>query len=67
MDILKASAQSDANFVSEAMRTLIRYIVELNFSNDSDSLPKFTMYFPYEVDKVLADRDKVLCDMGVKF
>lgn len=67
MDILKASAQSDANFISEAMKTLIRYIVELNFSNGSDSLPKFTMYFPYEVDKNLVDRDKVLNDMGVKF
>ncbi len=66
-DILKALAQSDAQFVGEAIGTLIRYIVELNFSTVPDALPKFVMYFETQVDQNLAKRDKVLKDMGVKF
>jgi phage gp29-like protein len=65
--ILGDLAKTDAQFVSEAIDTLIRYIVELNFSTVPDDLPKFVMYFEEQIDKVLADRDKVLSDMGVKF
>lgn len=65
--ILKALAQTDAQFISEAIDTLIRYIIELNFSSMPDELPKFVMYFEAQVDKNLADRDKVLTDIGVKF
>lgn len=66
-DTLEDIAKADAQFVSEAMDTLIRYIVELNFSTIPENLPKFVMYFEDEIDKVLADRDKVLSEMGVQF
>lgn len=65
--ILGDLAKADAQFVSEVMDTLIRYIVEVNFSSIPDDLPKFVMFFEDEIDKVLADRDKVLTDIGVRF
>ncbi|KAB2908949.1 MAG: DUF935 domain-containing protein [Ignavibacteriales bacterium] len=63
---LEDIAKADAQFVSEAIGTLIRYIVELNFSDIPDDLPKFVMFFEDEVDKVIADRDKILTEMGLK-
>lgn len=66
-DTLEDLAKADAQFVSEAIDTLIRYIVELNFSAVPKDLPKFVMYFEDETDKVLAERDKILSEIGVKF
>lgn len=66
-DTLEDLAKADAQFVAEAMDTLIRYIVELNFSAVPKDLPKFVMYFEDETDKVLAERDKILSEIGVKF
>lgn len=66
-DTLEDLAKADAQFVAEAIDTLIRYIVELNFSAVPTHLPKFVMYFEDETDKVLAERDKILSEIGVKF
>lgn len=56
---------TDKYLVESALNKLIQIAVELNFPNAS--APKFIMYEATDVDKVLADRDKVLWDMGIRF
>jgi len=56
---------TDKYLVETAINKLIQIAVELNFSGQA--APKFIMYEGTDVDKILADRDKVLWDMGIRF
>ena len=56
---------SDKKLVESVINQLIRWIYEINFSNEE--IPVFEMYAPEEVDLTLAQRDKILSETGVKF
>jgi phage gp29-like protein len=64
-DMLTHLALKDKRIIEQEMNKLISWIYELNFT-DTD-YPRFTMYLPEDVDKDLADRDRQLKDIGVKF
>ena len=56
---------SDKKLVESVINQLIRWIYEINFSNEE--VPIFQLYAPEDVDLTLAQRDKILSDTGVKF
>lgn len=56
---------SDRKLVESVINQLIRWIYEINFSNEE--IPVFEMYAPEDVDLTLAQRDKILSETGVKF
>ncbi|MBK5145947.1 DUF935 family protein [Budviciaceae bacterium BWR-B9] len=57
---------ADAELVSEAMNTLARWTVELNFSED-ENVPVWSMWSPETIDKTLAERDQILKTAGANF
>lgn len=58
-------AQDDLNIVEQGLKELVRYIVDLNFGADSIA-PVVGLYEEEAVNKDVADRDKVLYEMGVR-
>jgi len=64
-DILEVIADGDKAIVEGAINKLIEYYCLLNYGKVD--YPKISFFSKYEVDKELADRDKVLSDQGVKF
>ena len=54
---------SDKRRVEAVFNTLIKYIAEINFG-EAIPLPEFRMYPEEEIDKTLAERDKLLADTG---
>jgi len=64
-DMLTALTKGDKRIVHTVFRTLIRFIKELNFGNVP--VPEFEYYEDEDIDKTLAERDKILTDSGVKF
>jgi phage gp29-like protein len=64
-DMLTHLALKDKRIIEREINRLIRWIYELNFSEAVP--PKFTMYLPEDVDKQLAERDKILKEIGVNF
>lgn len=64
-DILEVIADGDKAIVESAINKLIEYYCLLNYGKVD--YPKISFFSKYEVDKELADRDKVLTDQGVKF
>lgn len=65
-DVRKEVVEADQYLVKSAFDTLIKWIVELNFGETKD-LPRFIMFEKTDVDKNLAERDKILVDTGIKF
>jgi phage gp29-like protein len=67
IDVRADIIAEDRRRVERALNQLIEWIVGINFGI-VDDLPKFTMYEEEDVDKTLAERDKLLADTGqVKF
>ncbi|MCI1274350.1 MAG: DUF935 domain-containing protein [Clostridiaceae bacterium] len=56
---------SDKKLVEKTVNQLIRWIYEINFSNQD--VPVFEMYQEEDVDLTLSQRDKTLSETGVKF
>lgn len=56
---------SDKRMVERAIQQLVNWIYELNWHHGLP--PQFGLYTPEDVDKVLAERDKILTETGVKF
>lgn len=65
MSVRQDIIDSDKKIVEKTINQLIKWIYELNFSNQD--IPQFEMYKIEDVDLTLAQRDKVLVDCGVKF
>lgn len=64
-DMLTHLALKDKRIIEREMNRLISWIYELNFA--AAVPPKFVMYLPEDVDQKLAERDKILKEIGVKF
>lgn len=56
----------DCRIVENCFNQLIDWVCALNFGEDV-LRPKFELYEEEQVDKLLAERDKLLSDIGVKF
>lgn len=65
MQVRKDIVDSDRRLVEETMNELIGWVFDFNFG--SGERPVFSMWEEEDVDKDLADRDKILSDAGVKF
>jgi len=65
MEVRADIVDSDKKIVEKTINQLIKWIYELNFTNQD--IPQFEMYEIEDVDLDLAQRDKVLVDCGVKF
>jgi len=59
-------AKTGKKKVEQTANEIIRFIAEVN-GYDVKALPRLRLYQEEDVDKALADRDKVLFDMGVRF
>ena len=57
--------EGDKKLVEKFMNKLIEYYCAVNLG--VVDVPKFMMYSVKEIDKNLADRDKVLTEQGVNF
>jgi phage gp29-like protein len=76
MDVRKDIIDADKRIVERVLNQLIQWIYELNFVSGVNlansflgqaDIPVFTMFEEEDVDLNLAQRDKILCDAGVKF
>jgi len=56
---------ADKNIVQSFMNKLIQMTYLINFG--TGEAPKFILYRPEDVDKLLAERDEILTRVGVKF
>jgi phage gp29-like protein len=65
MEVRKDITESDKKVCERVFNELIGWIFELNFA--SGARPVFSMYEQEDVDKTLAERDKLLTEAGVKF
>ena len=65
MQVRQDIIDSDKKLVEEIINQLIKWIYEINYSNND--VPVFEMFAPEDVDLTLAQRDKILYDTGVKF
>lgn len=63
--VMDSIVTTDTKMVETQINLLIDWIFNLNFGEGSR--PTFSMWEPEEVDKDLADRDKILSDQGVRF
>lgn len=57
--------ETDTRLVEKTFNRLIKWIDELNWY--SGNTPEFSMWEEEDVDKDLAERDKILADTGIKF
>lgn len=65
MEVRQDLVDSDRKLVEQTFNRLIRWIDELNFA--SVNMPTFTLWQEEDVDKGLAERDKILTEAGVRF
>ncbi len=65
MQVRQDIIDSDKKLVESVINQLIRWIYEINYSNED--IPIFEMYAPEDVDLTLAQRDKILSETGIKF
>ena len=63
-DVREEIVASDKRMVERALQQLVNWTYELNWSGVP---PQFGLYLPQDVDKILAERDKILTETGVKF
>lgn len=64
-DVRSDIVMADKRLIESAINKLIKIIFSVNFS--SGQPPKFIMYEESDIDVNLANRDKILWDMGVRF
>ncbi|BCU88715.1 hypothetical protein YP72344_02100 [Yersinia pseudotuberculosis] len=64
MEVTDEIRDGDAAMVAEALNTLVRWTVELNFDAD---MPVWSMWAPETTDKVQAERDQMLKLSGANF
>lgn len=57
---------SDRRMVERSVNQLIRWVIDINFGAQRE-YPRFEMYQEEDVDTTLAERDKKLAEIGVKF
>lgn len=65
LEVIKDLRDDDVAMVSSAFNQLLVWICELNFK--TDTLPKFELYEQESIDKLQAERDVMLTQMGVVF
>ena len=66
MEVREEIVDSDKRMVEKTLNQLIKWIYELNFS-DQSNMPVLSLWEEEDVDLNLAQRDKTLSDSGVKF
>lgn len=64
-NMLAQLQQADKRLVERAINQLINLIYQVNFN--STNKPKFILYADEDVDKLLAERDQILVNTGIKF
>jgi phage gp29-like protein len=65
-DMLKRVQQADKRIVEKTINRIIDLIYQVNF-NSTNNKPKFILYEDGDVDKILAERDQILVNTGIKF
>lgn len=56
---------ADKRMVERAMQTLVNWIYDINWGQGA--APTFSMWHDIDIDKDLAERDKILTETGIKF
>ncbi len=64
-DMLEKVQQADKRIVERTINKIIDLIYQVNFN--SANKPKFILYADEDVDKLLAERDQILVNTGIKF
>lgn len=65
MEVRADIIHTDKRMVEKTFNELINLIIQVNFGEDSKL--KFVLYEEQEVEKVVAERDQILRNMGVRF
>lgn len=65
LEVTRDIRNDDASLVEGVFNQLLAWICELNFS--VDTLPTFELFEQENIDKLQAERDKLLTEMGVGF
>lgn len=64
-DMLEKVQQADKRIVERTINKIIDLIYQVNFN--SSNKPNFILYADEDVDKLLAERDQILVNTGIKF
>jgi len=64
-DMLEKVQHADKRIVEKTINKIIDLIYQVNFN--STNKPKFILYEDEDVDKILAERDLILVNTGIKF
>lgn len=65
LEVTRDIRDDDASMVEGVFNQLLAWICELNFN--VDTLPTFELYEQESIDKLQAERDGLLADLGVQF
>ena len=65
LEVTRDIRDDDASLVERVFNQLLSWICELNFS--VDTLPTFELFEQESIDKLQAERDKILTEIGVSF
>ena len=65
LEVTRDIRNDDARLVEGVFNQLLMWICELNFS--VDTLPTFELFEQESIDKLQAERDKILTEIGVSF
>jgi len=65
LEVTRDIRNDDASLVEGVFNQLLMWICELNFS--VDTLPTFELFEQESIDKLQAERDKILTEIGVSF
>lgn len=65
LEVLKSIRDGDVEMVETVFNTLLKWICDYNFH--LETLPKFELFEQGSIDKLQAERDSMLANMGVKF
>lgn len=65
LEVTRDIRNDDASLVEGVFNQLLTWICELNFS--VDTLPTFELFEQESIDKLQAERDKILTEIGVSF
>ena len=65
LEVTRDIRNDDASLVEGVFNQLLAWICELNFS--VDTLPTFELFEQESIDKLQAERDKILTEIGVSF
>lgn len=66
LEVRKEIIESDKRLIEESFNRLVGWVYELNRPAGT-AVPEFLLYETTDVDKVKAERDKILHDVGVRF